>query len=216
MKTAILYARVSTEDQAESGLGLADQMAKLRAMATIKDLHSIELVDDGHSAKTLNRPAMTEALTMLAGGHADVLVVTKLDRLTRSVGDFADLLDLATRQGWALNVIELGVDTSTAAGKLVANVMMSVAQWEREVIGERTSAALQQLKADGKRLGRPVALSDEIRHRIAIERSDGLSLRAIARGLNDDGVATAQGGKSWYAATVKAVLTSVDLDQVAV
>jgi hypothetical protein len=61
VKTAILYARVSTEDQAESGLGLADQMAKLRAMATIKDLDGIELVDDGHSAKTILRERSEEA-----------------------------------------------------------------------------------------------------------------------------------------------------------
>ncbi len=213
MKTAILYARVSTEDQADSGLGLADQLTKLRAMATVKDLDGIEKIDDGYSAKSLNRPAMTEALEMLAAGEADALVVTKLDRLTRSVGDFADLLDLATKQGWALNVIELGVDTGTASGKLVANVMMSVAQWEREVIGERTSAAPQQLKRDGKRLGRPVTLADSARTRIATERSDGRSLRAIAGDLNTDGIQTSQGGKQWFAATVKAVLDSIELDQ---
>jgi len=207
MGKTLLYARVSTDDQAESGLGLNDQLSKLRAMATVKDLDdTVELVDDGFSAKTLDRPQMNRGLELLATGEATTLVVTKLDRLTRSVGDFADLLDLAANQGWSLNVIELGVDTSTAAGKLVANVMMSVAQWERETIGERTSAALQRKKAEGHRLGRPVQLDDRIRWRIAKERAKGKSLRAIAQGLTDDGVKTARGGDVWHASTIKAVV----------
>ena len=208
--TAILYSRVSTDDQAESGLGLADQKKRLEGMAAAKGWdNTVSLVDDGASAKNLNRPAMAEALEMLAAGEAFALVVTKLDRLTRSVEDLGGLMETANREGWALIILDLGVDTTTASGELVANVMASIAQWERKVIGERTSAALRILKGNGRHLGRPVETQADTRQRIAAERAEGKSLRAIAEGLTTDGIPTARGGK-WHASTVKAVLVSVD------
>ena len=210
-QTALLYSRVSTEDQAESGLGLDDQAEKLQALATLKGWASVDLVDDGESAKTLNRPAMQQALQMLADGDAHALVTVKLDRLTRSVADLAALMAMSEAQGWSLVILDLGIDTSTASGKLVANVMASVAQWEREVIGERTSAALQILKSNGHRLGRPVETSDDARSRIVAERSEGRTMQAIADGLTADGVPTARGGK-WYPSTIRRVLGSVALD----
>lgn len=84
----------------------------------------------------------------------DGIVVAKLDRLSRSVSDFAGVLELARTRKWALVAIDLGVDTSTPTGELVANVMMSVAQWEHRVIGERTSAAMQAAKRQGRHMGR--------------------------------------------------------------
>jgi DNA invertase Pin-like site-specific DNA recombinase len=102
---------------------------------------------------------MTQALDILTKGEAHALVVTKLDRLTRSVSDLADLMERAQAEGWALVVIELGIDTTTSGGRLVANVMASVSQWEREAIGERTKAALAVKRAEGHRLGRPVLLA---------------------------------------------------------
>ena len=211
-QTAILYSRVSTDEQAESGLGLADQAEKLGALSLLNDWTStVELVDDGESAKTLNRPAMKQALQMLANGEAHVLAVVKLDRRTRSVSDLAYLMQLAEKQGWVLVIHDLGVDTSTASGELVANVMTSVSQWERKVIGERTKAALAVKKSEGARLGRPVALANDTRNRIVTERANGLTFQAIADGLTADGIPTARGGK-WYAGTVQKVLASVDLN----
>ncbi len=208
---AVLYSRVSTDDQAESGLGLADQTEKLRAMAVVKGWIGLELVDDGVSAKNLNRPAMAEALRMLAAGEAGALVVAKLDRLTRSVVDLGELMATADSEGWALIVLDLGIDTTTASGELVANVMTAVSQWERKVIGERTSAALQTLKAGGRRLGRPVALPHQVRTRIATERRLGSTYRAIADRLNTDDVPTVNGGQ-WRVSTVADVVNSVELD----
>jgi DNA invertase Pin-like site-specific DNA recombinase len=98
------------------------------------------------------------------------------------------------------------LDLSTPQGKLVANVLMSVAEWEREMIGQRTAAALAVKRADGVRLGRPPALSDEVVQRIVRERQDGRAFAAIAAGLNDDGVSTAHGGRCWYPATVAAIV----------
>jgi DNA invertase Pin-like site-specific DNA recombinase len=85
-------------------------------------------------------------------------------------------------------------------------VIASVAQWERRIIGERTREALAARKASGVRIGRPPTLPKEVVGRIRRERSRGRTLAAIADRLNEDGVATAQGGKRWYPATVRAVL----------
>jgi DNA invertase Pin-like site-specific DNA recombinase len=89
---------------------------------------------------------------------------------------------------------------------------MPAASFEREQVGQRTSDALQALKTRGRRLGRPVALPEQIRARIAPERAQGRSLRAIAHGLNTDEIATAQGGQRWYPSTVRSVLHSIDRD----
>lgn len=215
MTRALGYIRVSTEEQAGTGLGLGDQRQALAAEASRRGW-SIEVLEDaGYSAKSLKRPAITAALEQLATGAAEVLLVAKLDRLSRSLSDFAGLMDLARRQGWSFVALDLGVDTTTPAGELVANMMAAVAQWERRVIGERTAAALAQKKAAGARLGRPRNLDPAIGERIMRERADGQTLRAIADGLNTDGVPTARGGARWYPSTVRAALRSAELDAAA-
>lgn len=170
------------------------------------------LSDEGFSAKNLLRPAIAEALELLRTGQASTLVVSKLDRLSRSLLDFANLMETAKRQGWELVVLDMAVDTTTPSGQLMASVMASFSQYERQLIGARTSAALQQLKAQGKRLGRPRTLPAEVTARIVSERAAGMTLAAIAEGLLADAVLTARGGASWYPSTVKAVLVPADLD----
>jgi len=97
----------------------------------------------------------------------------------------------------------------------MANVMAAFAEYERQLIGARTSAALQQLKAQGKRLGRPRTLPAEVTARIVASRGEGQTLAGIAESLNRDEVATARGGARWYPSTVKAVLNSAALDKAA-
>jgi len=210
------YLRVSTEEQAVSGLGLADQRGVIAAEAERRGWSSIEyLADEGYSAKNLSRPAIAAALEMLGRGDASILVVSKLDRLSRSLLDFATLMDRAKREGWQLVVLDLAIDTTAPSGALMANVMACFAEYERQLIGARTSAALQQLKAQGKRLGRPRTLPAEVTERVVRERSTGMTLAAIAKGLNDDCVQTARGGACWYPSTVQAVLRSSELDTAA-
>lgn len=213
---AILYRRVSTDEQADSGLGLADQAKRLEAAAIMHDwtvVASNEVEDAGYSAGSLKRPGIQRALTMLATGEADLLAVMKLDRLSRSVHDFADLLKRSQAEGWSLVVLDLGVDTSKPSGRLVANVMMSVAEWERDEIKDRTKRAMARLKADGARLGRPVLVPEDVRERIADARSAGESFGAIAGALNTEGVPTPSGGK-WFPASVRSVCQSVHHDLV--
>jgi DNA invertase Pin-like site-specific DNA recombinase len=209
---AIAYYRVSTDEQAESGNGLDAQRATVVAAVEHRGWDLVaDLTDEGRSGGSLNRPALTDALDRLDRGEADALVVAKLDRLSRSVLDFAAITQRAERRGWAVVALDVDVDMTTPTGELVANITSSVAQWERRIIGARTSEAMQAMKARGVRLGRPVELGDEVRAHIAEARVAGSSLHAIADQLNADGVATARGGR-WYASTVRAVLSSLALD----
>lgn len=97
------------------------------------------IVDGGESAKSLNRPGMQKLLDMINRGMIDTVIIYKLDRLTRSVKDLGELLELFERKNVSLVSVEESLVTSSAAGRLVINIMISVSQWEREVIGERTS-----------------------------------------------------------------------------
>jgi site-specific DNA recombinase len=151
---AVGYVRVSTETQAEEGVSLAAQRAKLDAYATAMDLSLVTVREDaGVSAKTLERPGLRAALEDLEAGRADALLVPKLDRLTRSVRDLGFLLERYFAARFSLLSIADSVDTRTAGGRLVLHVLTSVAQWEREAIGERTRDALRHLKAKGVRIG---------------------------------------------------------------
>lgn len=124
--------------------------------------------------------------------------------------DAAGLLDRAHRGGWSLVALDLGVDTSTPAGEAMANVMATFGQLERRMIGQRTKDALAEKRAAGVRLGRPSTLPAEVVRRIVTEHEAGASWSAIARGLDVDGVPTAQGGVHWYPASVRKVYLGQD------
>lgn len=212
MTAVIGYLRVSTDEQARSGLGVDAQRATIQSEADRRGWDVQWMLDDGYSAADLRRPAIGEALTLLEGGRPDVLVVAKLDRLSRSLLDFASLMDRATREGWAIIALDLGVDTTTPSGEMMANVMAAFAQYERRLISQRTRDALASLKAQGQRLGGPILLDDEVRHRIAAERERGDTYQEIADRLNDEDVPTAR-GCTWHRATVLKVCRSVELDR---
>ncbi|MCW5867473.1 MAG: recombinase family protein [Candidatus Eremiobacteraeota bacterium] len=201
----VAYVRVSTEEQASHGVSLAAQEAKLRSYCELYDHDLVEVVvDAGQSAKSLNRPGLQQALEMLKTGAAQGLLVLKLDRLTRSVRDLGELLETYFQKS-ALISIQEQCDTSSAAGRLVLNVMTSVAQWERETTSERTSAALQYKKTQGVQLGAP-ALKDEITIARAVAlKAEGLTLRQVAEQLTAEGFQTLKGGR-WEAMTVKRLL----------
>jgi len=214
---AIGYIRVSTDDQAASGLGLDAQRETITRAAAARGWDLVDvIVDAGVSGKVdpTKRPGFGAAVTMLDAGDADVLVVAKLDRLSRSIVGLSGLLDYSRAADWGLLLLDCDVDTSTAAGRMVAQVMGVMAQWEREVISERTTAAMGAAKARGQRLGRRVELDHDTRQLIVSMRSQGRSLQAIADTLTAQGTPTARGGK-WYPSTIAGVLHSCDLDQAA-
>jgi site-specific DNA recombinase len=201
---AIGYIRVSPEEQAQHGVSLNAQRARIAAYALLYGLELVEVIEDaGISGKSLDRPGLKRALDLLKAGKAEALVVAKLDRLTRSVVDLGKLIESTFAAGKAalLSVSEQ-IDTRSAAGRFMLNVLGSVAQWERETIGERTSSALQHMKARGLRVGavpyghalaadgRTLAPlpAEQVVIGLAKElRAAGLSLRAIAARLAEAG-----------------------------
>ena len=164
--------------------------------------------DAGVSGKSLVRPALTAALEDLDTGRGDVLMVAKLDRLTRSVHDATGLMMRSEKGGWGLVALDAPVDTTTPAGRAMAQILSVFAELERRLIGERTKAALAVKRDQGVVLGRPRTLPDRVVERIVRERSAGVTWTSIADGLNGDRVPTAQGGVRWYPATVRTVAMS--------
>jgi DNA invertase Pin-like site-specific DNA recombinase len=201
------YVRVSTEEQANSGLGLAAQRTAIRNECNHRGWTVLAIHEDaGASGKSVaRRPGLSAALEDVESGQAAGIVVAKLDRLSRSLADFADLMARAQSAGWNLVALDLGVDLATAAGEFMANVMASAAQWERRIIGQRTKDALAERRAQGVTLGRPRVLPKSVVERIVAARKDGEGWSAIARQLNAEKVATAHGGALWHPSTVRAV-----------
>lgn len=212
--TAVLgYLRVSTEEQARSGLGIEAQRERITTEAQHRGWDVEWIVDDGFTAATLNRPGITRALTALRNHESGTLVVSKLDRLSRSLLDFAGLMERAQREKWNLVCLDLGIDLSTPQGQLMANVMASFAAYERELIRQRTRDALQALRARGKRLGRPKLVLPGTAEQVRVWRAAGCTLASIAEALDAQGTPCAQGGQRWRPSTVASVLRSLALDE---
>jgi DNA invertase Pin-like site-specific DNA recombinase len=196
---------------AEKGVSLDAQQAKAKAYAELYDLDVVEtIIDAGVSAKTLARPGLERALGLLKTGKADALLVVKLDRLTRSVADLGRLVERYFAPGKAA-LLSVGeqIDTRSAGGRLVLNVLGAVSQWEREAVGERTSAALQHKAAQGEYIGGDAPygfrVADDGQHlephppeQALVKEArrlhkSGLSLRAVARELGARGFRTRTG-----------------------
>lgn len=131
---AIAYIRVSTEKQVEGGASLESQEKKIRAMAEVQGAKLVEIIGDGgESAKSLARPGMERLLSLVDTGKVNVVIIAKLDRLTRSVKDLAELLERIDKRGVSLVSVADSLDTETATGRLV------LASWPTENILSRSN-----------------------------------------------------------------------------
>jgi DNA invertase Pin-like site-specific DNA recombinase len=201
------YLRASTEEQADSGLGLAAQRAAIEAEARRRGWELVSVYEDaGVSAKAITKlRARENALEAVSSHQANALVVSRLDRFSRSLLDFADVMARATREGWAFVALDLSVDTSTAAGEMLAHVMASFAQYERRLIAERTKAALKAAKARGTHVGRPVSTPKNIEQLIVEARRSGVSYWAIRKRFETEGIPTSRGGR-WHISTIQKII----------
>ena len=196
----IAYTRRSTDRQDTSH---DVQLARIVAAEGPEVVHVQDTASG--SVPLEDRPGGRYALELLASGECDRLVVSKLDRVARSVAGFATLLERAQRDGWELACLDPALDLGTANGRMVANVLAAVAEWERDTLRERTREGLAIARQRGAQVGGP-RVADDVARRIARERGEGRSLRAIADALTADGVATARGAACWHASTVRSVL----------
>jgi len=222
---AVGYVRVSTEEQATSGLSLTHQKTRIVAYAKASDFNLVEVIEEGgKSAKNLKRPGLTRALEILEGGGAQALVVLSLDRLTRSVKDLGHLVEFFDRTNTALVSVQDSINTMTAAGRLVLNVLGSIAQWEREAIAERTAAAMAVKRHRGEKTGGTVPYGFDVtekgrlvpnsREQDAVKlitrlRKRKYSLRKIGEILTEQGFTPKREGV-WHPQTIKQILTLID------
>ena len=193
-------------------------------MAVVHNAELLDIiVDGGESAKSLQRPGMERLLALVDGKKVQAVIVAKLDRLTRSVKDLCVLLERFERRCVALISVAESLDTSSAGGRLVLNIMTAVRQWEREAIGERTREALNhkrnrgertgnipfgsRLAADGKHL-EPDSTEQAALAELRRLRNEGKAMRKIAANLNERAYRTRR-GTPWRLESVARVLKTV-------
>lgn len=216
MTTVRAYARVSTDAQAESGAGLQAQRDAIVREAHNRGWEEVEwyVEEDGRTGGNLDRPAMQRMLSEMK--RDDVIVAAKVDRLSRSLVDFSTLLQTAQKRGWVVLTLDLGLDLSTPQGEFTASVLASFARMEQRLIGQRTRDAMAAKKRAGAvRYGHRSTLPDEVQDRVERLVASGLSMCEVARRMTTSGVRTAQGSGTWYASTVRSVLSSRTNDRLA-
>ena len=205
---AYCYARVSTQMQVEDGVSLDAQERQLRFAAEMAGYEVVMLREEGRSGKNIrNRPLLRQALEDLDSGKAQALYVTRLDRLARSTQDFLSIVDRSQKNSWRLALLDIGLDTATPQGRFVVTIMAAMAEMERGMISERAKDIHKDRREQDKRwgidLGPKPIVEEDIRIKIKQLRDKGISYHAIANHLNSENINTSNGGKEWYASTVR-------------
>jgi len=219
MKQAIGYCRVSTEEQATEGVSLDAQQEQIKTWCKANEYELTEVfVDAGLSGRQMRkREGLQKALKAISNDTA--LVAYSISRLARSLPDMLNICEQIDRKGGDLVSLTEQIDTTNAAGRMMFNMLAAFAQYESEIIGERTKSAMQYKRANGEKYchivpfgyqevnGRLIEIDKEIKivKGIIRKHQQGISLRDIASKLNDTGVSTKRGGK-WHASTVRQVI----------
>jgi site-specific DNA recombinase len=219
---AVGYCRVSTEGQAQDGISLEAQQAKIRAWCEANDYILIGVhVDAGLSGcRSDNRPGLQFAVSVACKDKA-AMVVYSLSRLARSTKDAIAISERLDRSGADLVSLSERIDTTTAAGKMVFRMLAVLAEFERDQVAERTKGVLTHLRNQGKRIsgripyGFDLAVNGtdltvnqlEQQGLILIQklRSSGFGCRRIAAALNTEGIPT-KSGVPWSPQTVGRIL----------
>lgn len=219
MTAAIGYIRVSTAGQADDGVSLEAQRERINAWCLVNgfDLAAVH-VDAGLSGKRSdNRPALQAALDDVCKANG-VLVVYSLSRLARSTKDTLAIADRLERAGADLASLSEKIDTTSAAGKMVFRMLAVLAEFERDLVSERTVCAMAHKQSKGERVGKvpygfdlaadgvqlvPNATEQRVLELIAQLRNDGYTLRAVAAELNRRGIVTKEGKSEWTHSTIQ-------------
>lgn len=219
MRTAV-YIRVSTEDQAREGFSIPAQREKLLSYVHSQgwEVHAV-YADEGVSAKDTNRPALGQLLQDIRSGEIEVVLVYRLDRLTRSVLDLYQLLQEFERYDVHFKSCTEVYDTTTAIGRLFITLVAALAQWERENLAERVKLGMSQMARERKRPGGPAPYGYDLVHGALVvnqEEADGVrhmfarydkgeSPRQIAEWASQSGL-RGKNGASWSASAVLRLL----------
>lgn len=214
--------RVSTEEQATEGFSLAAQQERCHQFIESQGWeYDGEYIDDGHSAKNLNRPAMQQLIRDVKEKQFDILVVYRLDRLVRSVVDLHHLVQLFDEKGIMFKSVTEVFDTTNAMGRFFITLVGAMAQWERENLAERVRMGMERRASEGKfngsaapygyrleKSGQLVIDPDEaeiVRYIFHLYKRHGLF--KIANILNEEGYKT-RAGNDWQANSIRYILTN--------
>ena len=205
-EVAFLYARVSTQMQANDGMSLGAQERDLKRAAELAGFTDVEILrEEGRSGKSIKgRPVLRDALEKLDKGEASALFVTRIDRLARSTQDFLSIVDRAHKNDWRIVMLDLNLDVT---------IMSALAEMERAIIAERQRDVHKDRREKGLKwgvdLGPKRMISDELYERIVELRSLGMSYAKIANKFNAEDIKTPF-EKRWYATTIKQYIDKGD------
>jgi site-specific DNA recombinase len=181
-----VYTRKSTEDGLEQDFNSLDAQREACSAYIASQRHEgweavPDLYDDGgFSGGTLERPALKQLLAEIEAGRIDIIVVYKVDRLTRSLADFARIVDILDRKGASFVSVTQSFNTTSSMGRLTLNVLLSFAQFEREVTGERIRDKIAASKARGMWMGGPAPLGYDVsERRLVINEREALVVRHL-------------------------------------
>lgn len=179
---AIGYTRVSTQEQADGRISLDAQRRRIEGQAVAQEYDLVEVIEDGgYSAKNTKRPGLARLLALVESRAADVVIITKLDRLSRNVVDLNLMVESLAKHDVGLVSLSDPIDTVSATGRMQMNILACLSQWEREIISERTQAALDELKAQGKRAGAlPYGYSADSENNLVENPEEQATLAAVA------------------------------------
>ena len=199
---AVAYVRVSTAVQADEGISMQMQAEKAKLYCQLNNLELCGIYGDSaiSGKSTTNRPGLQAVMHMIRSGKVTHLVAYKLDRLSRSTLESLQLIQLIDEAGATLHSISESLNTESPMGRFVMRILCSLAEMERDQLGERTRAALQFKRSQGERLGRPrhglrvvdgelVADPDKIyiHNRIFELKGQGYTIRDISKALATEG-----------------------------
>ena len=225
MPEAFAYIRVSTAEQATDGVSLEAQRTRIQAWCDANGYRLATVhTDAGISGKRAdNRPALQQALTAVCERRGSALIVYSLSRLARSTKDAIAIAERLEKSGADLVSLSERIDTTTAAGKMLFRLLSVLAEFERDLISERTTAAMAVLRANGRRLsGRlpfghdlsvdGVTLIENPAEQAVISdiramRAEGATLKRIAETLGEGGVRTKTGRAVWEPKTLSQILS---------
>ena len=228
---AVGYVRCSTQEQADSGLGLAAQTERIRAYCTLKALNLLDIITDAGvtGGKPLaDRDGGRKLLDTIRTRKADAVIMLKLDRMFRNAGDCLTTVEAWERSGVALHVVDLGgnaIDTTSAAGRFMLVVLAGAAEMERNLIRERTRTALAVKRGNGERTGSvpygydlagdsvtliPNPDEQTVIAEVRALRDRGWSFPRIAEQLTAQHVPTKRGNGHWNQSTIRGLLRRAD------
>ena len=175
------YCRVSTEEQAAEGFSIEGQGEKLRMYAELRGLGAVTIVEDpGKSGKNLDRPGLQRVLAAIEQGHVADVMVWRLDRLSRNLGDLIVLAELCLKRNVGLHSVTENLDLSTATGRMYFNIIGTFAQFYREQLGENVKMGMQQAVREGKWVNRPKTGYDNVNGEL-VPNDDAAAVRQIFR-----------------------------------